>query len=113
MSFLTAILFEVMDKEWPLWFVLVVFVGLGLGGMVACTKRPSMVVVFLALVLGGGIRQVMELNDPYIGPAIRSEAGLGYVILSYVSIGAGIFLPLTGAWQGRVRRKNRSNSTSF
>ncbi len=113
MRFLTAILFEVMDKEWPLWFVLVVFVGLGLGGMVACTKKPNMVVLFLALVLAGGIRQVVELNDPYVGPAIRNEAGLRYVILSYVSIGAGILLPLIGAWQGRARRKNRSNSTSF
>ncbi len=113
MRLLTAILFEVMDKEWPLWFVLVLFLGLGLVGMVACMKRPRFAVLFLILVLGGGIRQVMELNDPYVGAAMRNEAGLWYVILSYVSIGAGVLLPLIGVWHGRTQRKSRQNSVSL
>jgi len=108
----TAILLEVMDKEWPIWLVLVVFIGLGLAGMLVCRKKPSLAVLFLTLVLWGGIRQLMELNDPYVGPAMRNEAGTAYVVLSYISIGVGILLPLIGAWHGHVSRKSRSNPIS-
>lgn len=113
MSLLTAILFEVMDKEWPLWFVLLGFLGVGLVGMPVCRKWPLMAVLVLAWMIYGGMPQVLELNDPYVGPAMRSEAGLWYVILSYVSIGAGILLPLIGAWHGRSERKSRQNSASI
>jgi len=110
MRFLTIIIFEVMDKEWPLWFVLLAFLGAGLVGMLVCRKWPLMAVLVLAWIVYGGMRQLLELNDPYVGPAMRNEAGLSYVILSYVSIGAGILLPLIGVWRGRALRKSRQNS---
>jgi hypothetical protein len=109
----TTIIFEVMDKEWPLWFVFLGFLGVGLVGMVVCRKWPLMAVLVLAWMIYGGIRQVSELNDPYVGPAMRNEAGLWYVILSYVSIGAGILLPLIGARHGRALRKSGKNSASL
>jgi hypothetical protein len=113
MSLLTATLFEVMDKEWPLWFVLLGFLGVGLVGMLVCRKWPPVAVLVLAWIIYGGMPQVLELNDDYVGPAMRNEAGLWYVILSYVSIGAGILLPLIGAWQGRSQRKSRKKSASI
>ncbi len=72
-----------------------------------------MAVLVLAWMIYGGMRQVLELNDPYVGPAMRNEAGLWYVILSYVSIGAGILLPLIGGRDGRARRKSGKNSASL
>jgi uncharacterized RDD family membrane protein YckC len=75
-SSVAAILLEVMDKEWPLWFVVAGFLGVGLFGLFVCMKRPIAVVLFLAWAVYGAIRQLAELNDPYVGPAIRSEAGL-------------------------------------
>jgi len=98
-----ALLFEVMDKEWPLWFVVAGFLGVGLFGLFVRMKRPIAVVLFLAWAVYGAVRQLAELNDPYVGPAIRSEAGLPYVVLSYASIGIGVLLPLIGAWLGRTR----------
>jgi hypothetical protein len=112
MSLLAVILFEVMDKEWPLWFVLLGFLGVGLVGMVVCRKWPLMAVLVLAWIIYGGTRQVLELNDPYVGPAVRNEAGIWYVILSYFSIGAGILLPPIGAWHGHAQRKSRKSSAS-
>ena len=113
LSLANAIVFEVMDKEWPLWFVLLSFLGVGVVGMLVCRRRPTAAILILACVVFAGFRQVLELNDPYVGPAMRDEAGLAYFVLSYASIGAGIFLPIVGMWQGFVRRKNRSSSTTL
>jgi hypothetical protein len=33
-----ALAFRVMDKEWSLWQVIAVFLGLGLVGMLLCRK---------------------------------------------------------------------------
>jgi hypothetical protein len=103
------ILFEVMDKEWPIWFVLLLFVGLGLCGLLLSRKWPLAGVLMAILVLAGGFRQAMELSDPSVGPAIGNEAGLGYVILSYASITLGIVLPVVGTWLGRAKRNRYAN----
>jgi hypothetical protein len=50
-----ALAFEVMDKEWPLWQVLAVFLGLGLLGMVLCRKWPLTAVAILPLIIILGI----------------------------------------------------------
>jgi hypothetical protein len=97
--------FEVMDKEWPLWLVLVGFLGLGIVGMFVCRRRPIAAVVFLPLMFLSGLSQVSELNAPFVGEAIRTEAGLSYVILSYLAIGVGFFLLVIGTIQGWVHRK--------
>ena len=102
--------FEVMDKEWPLWLVLVGFLGLGLVGMFVCRKRPIAAVVALPLIFLGGLRQVSELNAPYVGEAIRAEAGTGYVVLSYLSIGGGFLLLAVGTLQGWARRRLAAKS---
>jgi len=107
-SLISLMVFEAMDKEWPLWLVMLVFVGLGLSGLLLGRRRPLVAIFIVALAIIGGAGQVMELNDVYVGPAIRHEAGLGYVILSYFSIGLGVILPLIGAWRGRVACKRNA-----
>jgi uncharacterized membrane protein YuzA (DUF378 family) len=99
-----AFAFEVMDKEWPLWLVLVGFLGLDLVGMLLCRKW-LIAILFLPLVVFCGIRQVLELNDPYVGGPIRQEAGLRYVALSYLAFGSSLILLVVGTVQGWASRK--------
>lgn len=100
-----AFAFEVMDKEWPLWLVLVGFVGLGVIGFLAGRKWPLAALMLFPLLVYGGLRQALELNDPYVGGAIRAEAGVVYVVLSYAAIGSSFVLLVIGAIQGWKRRK--------
>jgi hypothetical protein len=102
--------FEVMDKEWPLSLVLGGFLGLGVVGLLVCRKRPIWAVGLLPLVLLGGMRQIMELSDPYVGSAIRAEAGFSYVAISYGAIVASLILLGTGTVQGWKRRKQSIKS---
>lgn len=101
----TAFAFEVMDKEWPLWLVLAGFLGLGVIGMLVSRKWPVFSILALLLIGFGGIRQIGELSDTHVGPAIRAEAGLSYVILSYFVVVCGIVLVVLGTIQGWKRRK--------
>jgi hypothetical protein len=100
-----AFALEVMDKEWPLWLVLVGFLGLGLIGMLLCRKWPLIAILFLPLAVFCGIGQMLELNDPYVGEAIRREAGFRYVALSYLAFGSSVILLVVGTLQGWARRK--------
>ena len=104
---------EVMDKEWPIWLVMVGFLGVGLVGMFVCKRRPIAAVVFLPLMILGGLRQVLELNAPYVGEAIRAEAGLRYVVLSYLSIGIGFILLAQGILRGWARRLAQSHAKTM
>ena len=105
-----AIVFAVMDKEWPLWFVLTGFIGIGVIGFLVCRKWPLAAVLFLPLLGYGGLRQGLELSDPYVGPAMRAEAGVSYVILSWIVVATSFVLLGAGVVQGWKRRKLSINS---
>lgn len=107
LSFLAV---EVMDKEWPLWFVLVGFIGVGAIGFFVSRKWPIAAGLFLPLLACGSLRQALELADPYVGPAIRVEAGVSYVVLSWTSIVISFVLLGVGAVQGWKQHKLRVNS---
>ncbi len=102
---LSAFAFEVMDKEWPLWQVLAVFLGLGLVGMLLCRKWPMTALVILPLIILLGIAHAEELNDPFVGEAIRREAGVRYVVLSYLAITGSLGLLALGTIQGWARHR--------
>jgi len=101
-----AFALEVMDKEWPQWLVLVGFLGVGLIGMLLCRKWPVFAILFLPLVVFYGIGQMLELNDAYVGEAIRREAGAQHVALSYLAFGSSVILLVVGTFQGWARRKH-------
>jgi len=46
-----------------------------------------------------------ELIDPYVGSAIKAEAGLSYVVVSYIAIAISIVLVVFGTVQGWKRRR--------
>ncbi|SRR6266536_3045144 len=100
-------LFEVMDKEWPLLWVLVVFFGIGFFGMLLCRRWPLLWFAIVPVLVLVAIGQVSELIDPFVGPEIVREAGRSYVVLSYLSICAGVVLPSLGVYLWRYQRKQR------
>lgn len=96
---------EVMDKEWPLLWVLVVFFAGGAVGFFASRKWRWAAFVFSPLLALLGWVQLAELWDPSVGPAIQQEAGNTYVIWSYISIVSGIVFPIMGAISQTKRRE--------
>ncbi len=86
-----------MDKELPLSLVLAVFLIGGTIGFLASRKWRWLAFIFSPLFALLGAVQLMELWDPYVGPAIREEAGSAYFVWSYISIISGIVLPIIGA----------------
>lgn len=99
-----AFLFEVMDKEPTLPFIWGFFLILGIVGMVLGRLNPLLVLIVYPLILGYAAMIIGELTDPFVGRDIVREAGYGYVVQSYIAIGAGSLLPVAGiaAW---VRRR--------
>lgn len=101
---MAAMLFEVMDKEAGLLRLCLLFGALGASGvLLGRWKRwlslvPLAVSAFLAWSLYG------EVNDPYVGAAVVTEAGKQYVLLSYVAMAFGIGLPVLGFVIGRRAR---------
>ena len=106
-----ALAFEVMDKELPLWLVLLSFVGLGILGMLIGRRWPVASVLVLLLIAFGSARQLAELNDPYVGPAIKAEAGISYAVLSYLAILSSVLLVTVGTIKGWRQRRSKSTSS--
>ncbi|SRR6267154_3320483 len=100
-----AFAFEVMDKEWPLWLVIVSFLGAAIAGPLIGRKWPILCAFVALLIVVGAVRQISELNDQYVGPNIRAEAGFKYFVASYLSITTSVVLLVAGLVQGLKRRK--------
>jgi len=100
---------EVMDKESALAGIWTWTLVLGLLGLLALSALPRGVAVlggasttvvgalFFATVLG-------ELADPFVGPAIVTEAGQGYAVYVWTAAAAFVALHALGwaAWARRV-----------
>ena len=102
MNVLLAIL-EVMDKEPSLARTWIIAVGLGAAGFLAGRRRPWFAVPFVVAVLFLGVSRLAEFQDPYVGPAVRQEAGNAHVWLSYLAVVVGLSLSLAGAVQTVLR----------
>src|SRR5687767_3582721 len=100
-----AVLLEVMDKEAPLWYMWLVYPGLGVLALKVGSVRPWLAAMLALLILWIGSGQHGELTDPFVGPAILREAGRGYVVQSYLAIGIGLALALAGMVVGLTKRR--------
>jgi hypothetical protein len=101
---------EVMDKEptlaeiWspiPIWAVLALAAArvhpfLGLGALVVYAVLGGMPVLALA-----------EVHDPLVGPAIRAEAGMGYVWQVYGANATVVLACLAGVGIGKLLQQRR------
>ena len=99
---------EVMDKEFSL--LTVVLWGL-LGGLfvfLAARLKPWLLLLFLPVVGAFFYLQLTELIDPYVGPAIASEAGHLYVFISW----AAPVLVFIGGCVGFILRLRNVNANT-
>lgn len=100
---------EVMDKEFSLSTVL----QWGVIGttlvFVAARFKPWLLIVLFPVIGSFFYLQLSELVDPYVGPAITSEAGNLYVFISW---GAAALVLIGGGVGYAVRRRNSSVSVS-
>ena len=94
---------EVMDKEFSLFTV--IFWGL-LGALLvflAARLKPWLLLVLLPVVGSFFYLQLTELMDPYVGPAIATEAGRLYIFISWA---APVLVLVTGIAGFVWRRRN-------
>jgi hypothetical protein len=104
-----AAFFAVMDKEPPVWLILLSSLSSGAIGMLIARRRPILCVPFILLTLLGTFAIYLELRDSYVRDAILSEGGLTYMPALVLAILAGIGMPLLGAFVG-AKKLERSMS---
>ncbi len=101
-------LFEVMDKEPSLAVIWSFFLVAAIGGFLLVRPTPFVLPVILLVVYVYSSLIISEINDPFVGPDIIREAGISYVIQSYVAIAIGLFGPMLGVFGWFHRRKKRA-----
>ncbi len=96
------LLVEVMDKEPALVSLWIAAVICSAAGFLLIRYRPWLVIISLAAAAWLALGILPEIYDPFVGPAIRKEAGLSYVIQAHLASGLPFLLPLLAL---RGRRK--------
>ena len=95
-------LLEVMDKEFSFLTVLLWTLGPAVLAFLAAWKKPWLLVLILSVTVLFTYAQLSEVTDPFVGPAMRHEAGPSYILLSWCSP----FIVLANAVAGLyVRRR--------
>jgi hypothetical protein len=90
------VLFEVMDKEPSLVAIWIISLLLGIGGLLLSRYKWWMATTVIAIALVFALAQILELRDPFVGPAIVREAGYSYIVQSYLAVAISIVLPSLG-----------------
>ena len=94
---------EVMDKE-PSSTGMLLGAVLVVGASIALAKMKwwsSLAILPFSDAYAVAIMQ--EIHDPYVGPAIHSEAGLPYVLIAYGFTIVAVLVPICAAIFGRRR----------
>lgn len=76
---------EVMDKEQSLYTILLWCAFGTLAATLAACYRPWLLLLVLPCVGFFFAGQLIEVLDPYIGPALAAEAGASYIVVSCVA----------------------------
>jgi hypothetical protein len=98
---------EVMDKEPSFAAVLGVIVVGFVAAFLASRYRPWLLAAVLPIVGAFFAAHYAELLDPAVGPAIRAEGGISYVVMSW----SGLLFVVAGALIGLlVRRRFRTSA---
>jgi hypothetical protein len=88
---------EVMDKEHSLFTILVWCAFGAVAAALAARYRPWLLLLVLPSVGFFFAGQLVEVLDPFVGPAMATEAGVLYIVVSWVApvlvlLGGGIGL---------------------
>ena len=81
----SAVYAEVMDKEFSFWTVLLWTVLGVLAVFCSARYKPLVLAGVAPILIGFFALHLPELVDPSVAPAIRSEAGLLYVLISWTA----------------------------
>ena len=106
------LLLEVMDKEpgaLALWASALVWGGLG---FFAGRWRWWAATPFIVWGVLSGLAVATELRDPFVGPAMRAEAGPLYVWHAGLSTVIFVALPTIGALVGRRRSRSARSAAA-
>jgi len=103
---------EVMDKELSRIGLLAVTVIGGVIGFVLCRVKPLLILLVAPLTAAVPFFQVMETYDRVVGPAIRREAGISYVIEAHFAVALVLIANVVGFAMGQHRRRSRDGSAS-
>ncbi len=102
------ILLEVMDKEPTLALIWGCAIFLAASGFIGCRYNHRFGFLVFPVVLVLSMALLLELNDQAVGQAIIREAGISYVIESYIAVAMAFGFPLWGAIHSyRHRRTSR------
>lgn len=101
---------EVMDKEPTIVVVWVCSVLVVMFGAVAAALRWWAGLIFVAVAALLSIAMLMEIYDPFVGPAIRLEAGRGYVFQVHAAAIVAIAIPLLAVIS--AKRRGTANAQS-
>lgn len=83
-----------MDKEFSLFTVVIWGLLGGLLAFFAARLKPWLLLALLPVVGSFFYLHLSELMDPYVGPAIATEAGRFYIFLSWA---APVFVLVSGS----------------
>ena len=97
------LLAEIADKEPSLTKLWLILAGLGMAGVLLSRFRWWAALLVLPGVAIFALAIVGEVTDPHVGPAIRQELGLSYVLQAIVAIATGVLLPLIAAAHAKRR----------
>ena len=100
------LLLELMDKEPPLAQRAALYGILCLVGALLARKRWWFGLAVLPIAITFGLADMSELRDPFVGPAIISEAGLLHVVVWYALVLASIIIPTITAAIVRYRKSS-------
>ncbi len=94
---------EVMDKEMSTDGIVVFTVFACLVSFIAARYRPLLLLITLpiaGLLIGGDLA---ETTDPYVGPAMRAEAGQFRVVVPWLAAASVVLVTAGGLWLRRRR----------
>jgi hypothetical protein len=94
---------EVMDKEFTLFAVILWGLSGGVLAFFAVCFKPWLLLVLLPVAGSFFYLQLSELMDPYVGPAIATEAGRLYIFISWA---APVLVLVSGSAGFVWRRRN-------
>jgi hypothetical protein len=79
----------------------------GLVGALVCRRWPAMALVFLPLIVWGGVQVMIEANHLHASEEISARAGvnLRHIVLFYLTIALSAVLVVVGTLLGSRRRK--------
>jgi hypothetical protein len=103
---LAILLLEVMDKEPPLAQRAALYGILCLVRVLLARKRWWCGLTVLPVAITFGLADMSELRDPFVGPAIISEAGLLHVVVWYALILSSVLIPTITAAIVRYRKSS-------